>query len=137
MTLCSEKTYSFKHFSQQLDVKLGFGVYSENNSLAVVLMCRAADLYDDLREDDDYYYDDALFDEVYGIITVNLDNSGALPWGAQYIDINNFPQITNWLIENHIAIPTSRTYASGSILYPAYRFLISSDLAKKLEYAKQ
>ena len=60
--------------------------------------------------------------ELYSVITVNLPESAFLPYGTQYVDINNNPQIEKWLIRNNLARPTGMVGHSGFCSYPAYAF---------------
>ena len=120
----SEKTYLFPYFSREIEVRVGYGTYSDNESLAVVLLCREADINDDLLDDEDFVYDESLFDDVLCTITVNLETSVKLPAGEQYIDIKNYPLIARWLIENELAIPSGETTLCGHVFYPVYKFKV-------------
>lgn len=133
MLAYSDKTYMLPYFNRDIEVQLGYGVYSNNNSLAVIMMCRAADLDEDLLEDEDYPYDETLFDEILGTITINLESSSTLPPHEQYIDINNFPQLSLWLMENGLASPTGINAKNGRVLYPAYKFQVPPDYVEGLE----
>ena len=133
MIALSEKTYSLPFFERDIEVRIGYGIYHESNSLAVILFCRAADLNEDLLEDEDYIYDESLFDEVFGAITVNLESSKDLPFGEQFIDINNNPQIAKWLVEQELAFPTKRIELSGRVLYPSYMFQVPPGFQERLE----
>lgn len=106
---CDKKTYSFLLFGRFIDVSLEFRIYSNNHSLAVLLKCG-----DEFEED-------------FGYITVNLDSSGTLHFGEQFLDVNNYPQIGEWLEENQLAQPVGRVVTNGYICYPLYRFRIPPD----------
>jgi hypothetical protein len=133
MIAFSEKTYLLPFFGRYIETRLCYGIYSDSNSLAVLLFCRSADLNEDLLEDEDYVYDESLFDEVFGAITVNLESSKGLPFGEQFIDINNYPQIAKWLVEQELAFPTKRTESSGRVLYPSYQFQVPPILLERFE----
>ena len=65
------------------------------------------------------------FCEPFGIATVNLPESGLLPYNVQFIDENNLPGIGAWLQKNNIASPTG---------YEAYAFnLTSKDLKEVID----
>ena len=68
--------------------------------------------------------------ELYGVATVNLPESAYLPYGMQYVDINNYPHIGHWLQSNHLAEPTGLCAQNGFCRYPLYDFQLP--LAKKL-----
>ncbi len=127
MLVNSKNTYLLPFFNREIEVRVGYGVYTNNSSLAVVLMCREADVDDDLLDDEDYVYDESAFDEIFATITINLESSINLPIGEQYIDVNNYPLIARWLIENNLATPSGGSDTSGRILYPAYKFQIPPD----------
>ena len=133
MLAYSIKTYLFPYFNHEIEVRVGYGLYSDNDSLAVVLMCRDADIDDELPDDERGDYDESDFNEVFGTITVNLKTSISLQTGEQFIDINNYPLIARWLIENDLATPTEKTEMSGHILYPVYKFQVPKNYTKRLE----
>lgn len=77
-----------------------------------------------------FYYDNSL-----AVFTDTYENGYAEPWGnitvclseklepnCAFIDINNCPDIDDWLIENKIAEFTGRTKKSGFVTYPEFRF---------------
>ena len=108
--MCDQETYSFPFGGQNIEVRLEYEIYSNNHSLAVLLKCG-----DELEED-------------FGYITVNLDPSGTPPFGEQFLDVNNYPQIAEWLEENQLAEPVGQVVANGYVHYPLYRFRIPPDL---------
>jgi len=120
--LLSSETYSFPLLHRLIEVKLGFGHYLDNGSIAILLMCREADIDEDLLEDEDYEYDESLFEETLGALTVNLEASRDLCFGEQFVDINMFPHVGRWLEENNLAYPTGRKELSGNVIYPVYKF---------------
>jgi hypothetical protein len=136
MLVYSQNTYLLPIFNREIEVRVGYGVYSDNSSLAVVLMCREADIDEDLLDDEDYVYDESAFDEIIATITVNLESSINLPVGEQYIDVNNYPLIASWLIENNLATPSGGADTGGHILYPAYKFQIPPDYTERLESSR-
>lgn len=120
--LISSETYSFPLYNREIDVKLGFSRYSDNGSLAVLLLCREADIDEELFDDEDYEYDESIFDETLGAITVNLEESKELSSNEQFVDIASFPHAGWWLEEMGLASPTGKTGKNGYTLYPVYRF---------------
>lgn len=107
--MCDKETYSFPLFGQIIDVRLEYEIYSSNHSLAVLLKCG-----DEFEED-------------FGYITVNLEPTGTLPFGEQFLDVNNYPQIAEWLEENQLAQPVGRVVTNGYVCYPLYKFKIPPD----------
>lgn len=136
MLVYSDKSYMLPYFNQDIEVQLVYGVYADNNSLAVLMMCRAADLDEELLEDDDYLYDETAFDEELGTITINLEASGSLSSFEQFIDIKTFPQLAMWLVENDLAYPSAVNERSGHGLYPMYRFNVPTEYARKVKELK-
>ena len=65
---------------------------------------------------------DSVSGDLYGVITVNLPESVFLPYGVQYVDVNNYPDIEKWLRAKGIAEPLGTYACSGFCTYPAYRF---------------
>ena len=109
----SSSTYRLRYLNDIIEVCVGYDTYSNNNSLAVLLLSRLEDK--------------CMYNEVFGVITVNLESSTYLPADEQYVDVNNYPQIENWLIDNNLASPLGRTETSGRVNYPLYRFKIPVD----------
>lgn len=78
------------------------------------------------------------FCEPFGVVTVNLFESGYLPYNVQFVDENNMPGIGAWLRQNSIAQPTGYHAASGYCLYEAYRFNIpEKDLKEVIDRRQQ
>ena len=78
--------------------------YLNNSRLAVMLI--------DIEED-----------IPFGIITKNIQ--WPLSSNNEYlafVDVNNFPNLENWLIQNNIAKPTGYTGFSGFCSYPEFEF---------------
>ncbi len=86
---------------EQISVTVQFESYNVNGTLAV-LLCGGDD-----------------FEEV---ITTNLPESILLPEMVQFVDINNFPKIGEWLKKNGVATPVGIFVQSGFCQYPAYSF---------------
>lgn len=122
----------FPYFNREIEVRLGYGVYSDNNSLAVLLTCREADLDEELLDDEDYDYDESRLDVVLDAITINLESSVKLPTNEQFINIQNYPQLALWLLENDIAYPTGINVKNGRIFYPLYKFKVPPEHAERL-----
>lgn len=57
--------------------------------------------------------------EPYGEVTVNF---GFASERYAYVDVNNMPNITEFLEENGLAKPTGLEYHSGYCVYPMYEF---------------
>lgn len=104
--------YEVKQFGRTVRVRLEYGEYLRNNTLAVSL--RFEPPIDDDCED--------LQQEMLATITVNLPESRSLPSGTQFVDVNNHPWAYDWLIDNSIAEPTGIIAQSGFCFYPAFRF---------------
>ena len=136
MLVYSDKSYMLPYFNREIEVRLVYGVYSDNIALAVLMMCRAADLDEELFEDDDYSYDETAFNEELGTITINLETSRSLSAYEQFVDIHTFPQLAKWLLENNLACPTAVNERSGHILYPAYRFNVPTEYEKMIKKLK-
>lgn len=105
----SKKTWQIEFCGHKSTVTLRYQEYLSNGSLAV-------SLYNTRTKDDE--------DELFGTITVNLPNSALLPFGVQFVDINNFPNIARWLEDNNLAKPLGFSIRSGFVDYPAYEFII-------------
>ena len=133
MLIVSEKTYSFPFFNRKIEVRVGFGVYEDNKSLAVVLLCRTNDLDEDVMEEEENDYEDSSFNEILFVVTVNLESSAGLPFGEQYVDVNDYPQIAMWLIDNQLAFPSGQSAKNGRNIYPTYKFQVPPNYQERLE----
>ena len=98
------QVYRLEEYDEVIDVILVFDAYKNNNSLAVSL----------------YTADDS---ELYDVITVNLPESSTLPEGVQFVNVNNHPGITDWLVRNGLAERYPAMARSGYCEYPAFRFI--------------
>lgn len=106
MIIKSDKVFLLPFNSSVHMVMIGYSIYSYNGALAVLLLSNPPS-----------------FDEVFGVITVNLPSSPSYITYRQYIDVNHFPEIGEWLHKNRIAVPTGKHYTSGWVTYPEYRFI--------------
>ena len=77
------------------------------------------------------------FCEPFGVITVNLFESGILPYNVQFVDENNLPGIGAWLKKNGIAEPTGVHSRSGYCMYEAYRFNVPEKALKEIVDRRQ
>lgn len=125
-----DKVFSIRLFSgvPEQDVMCSVASYSCNGTLAFQLFASPERFSEgsncsDLRR---------LFCEPFGVVTVNLPESGLLPHNVQFIDENNLPGIGAWLQKNNIASPTGYHCPSGYCLYEAYAFNLSSKDLKEV-----
>lgn len=108
-----EKTYTFVSFGRKHEVVLRKTKYRNNGTLAVFMV--------EIMPDG--------FEEEYGVLTVNLEQSDWLcsSGNCQFIDTNNFGRdILDWLEENGIAIRTSTYGRSGFCDYPLVLFTVDA-----------
>ena len=110
------------------DVMCSVASYTNNGTLAIQLfnkpeMPEGFHLPEDPRKQ---------FCEPFGVVTVNLFESGMLPYNLQFVDENNLPGIGAWLRQNNIAQPTGMHAASGYCLYEAYRFNLNEKDLKEV-----
>ena len=118
----SSTTYLLRYLNDIIEVCVGYDTYSNNNSLAVLLLSRGEENCSEQNISNNY--------ELFGVITVNLMSSAGIPADEQYVDVNNYPQIENWLIDNNLASPLGKTETSGRVNYPLYRFIVPGDKPK-------
>ena len=119
-----QKIYRIDTYDREEEVVLRFDTYNINDSLAVSLYCRNSEMDTDV--------DNTPFDDLFGVITVNLRESVTLPFGTQFVDVNNFPGIHKWLIDNNIAEPTPICARSGFCVYPAFKFKLPEEWVAKI-----
>lgn len=110
------------------EVMCSVASYTNNGTLAIQLfnkpeMPEGFHLPEDPRKQ---------FCEPFGVVTVNLFESGMLPYNVQFVDENNLPGIGVWLRQNNIAQPTGMHAASGYCLYEAYRFNLNEKELKEV-----
>jgi hypothetical protein len=127
--------YSIRLFDSMppMEVMCSLASYTNNGTLAMQLFNRPElpegfSLPDDPRKQ---------FCEPFGVVTVNLFESGYLPYNVQFVDENNLPGIGAWLRQNGIAQPTGYHAASGYCLYEAYRFNIPEKDLKEVVDRRQ
>lgn len=104
-----EKVFTFNAFGQDHNIVLRKTTYRNNKTLAVFMV--------EIQDDG--------FEEQYGVLTVNLDESDWLcsSGDCQFIDTNNFGwDILDWLEENGIANRTGTYGHSGFCDYPLVIF---------------
>ena len=131
-----DRHYSIRLFDGMppLEVMCSLASYTNNGTLALQLFNKP-DLPDGYPLPEDPR---KLFCEPFGVVTVNLFESGLLPYNVQFVDENNLPGIGAWLRQNGIAKPTGYLAASGYCLYEAYRFNISEkDLKEVIDRRQQ
>lgn len=102
-------------YGEKVDVTIKVSRYVNNDNLYVGM-----DAFD-TESNEKYPFTD---------ITVNIE---ALPYLHSAIDTNNngMLSITNFLIENDLALPTGEYQQSGFCVYPVYRF--NAELLEKLD----
>ena len=131
-----DKQYSIRLFDSMppLEVMCSVASYTNNGTLAMQLFNRP-ELPDGYPLPKD---PKKQFCEPFGVVTVNLFESGYLPYNVLFIDENNLPGIGVWLRQNGIAQPTGLHAASGYCLYEAYRFnLNEKDLKEVVDRRQQ
>ena len=122
------KKYELMSNGSRLEVYLKYDEYDHFNSLAVSLyfepVIMNVPIYDMTDSLD-------LFSglELFAVITINLPESADLPFGAQFVDVNNYPWIDEWLIDNSIAEPIWKFAKCGFCIYPAFKFI---DVCRKM-----
>ena len=115
------KVYFLNEHGQFFQVVLVYGIYENNGALALSLYCQPHVMYDSEYEPPKQN-ERSAFNELYAVVTVNLPESNSLPFGTQFVDVNNHNKICEWLIENDIAEPLPIYARSGFCIYPAYKF---------------
>ena len=125
-----DKVFSIRLFSgvPEQDVMCSVASYSCNGTLAFQLYA-SPERFTGVSNGSDPR---RQFCEPFGIATVNLPESGLLPYNVQFIDENNLPGIGAWLRQNNIAQPTGMHAASGYCLYEAYRFNLNEKDLKEV-----
>ena len=131
-----DRQYSIRLFDSMppMEVMCSLASYTNNGTLALQLFNKT-DIPEGYLPSGD---PKKLFCEPFGIVTVNLFESGLLPYNVQFVDENNLPGIGAWLRQNGIAQPTGLHAASGYCLYEAYRFNIpEKDLKEVIDRRQQ
>lgn len=128
--LSKENTvYQINEYGIITDVILMYNTYNQNNSLAVSMY------YNDIEEPVNDI-DGRHFGELYDVITINLHESSYLPFGVQFVDVNNHPGIVDWLINNKIAEPVPIYARSGFCVYPAVSFILTEEEKNEIQGLK-
>ena len=100
----------YKSFDTDYKLKLQLLTY-DDGQLALNALC----------------YDEELnFWDVFGTLTINLNytNDDPAPENCGYLDVNNIPDIEDWIKENDLGEPTGKKKQSGFCTYPLYKFNI-------------
>lgn len=98
------KSYKYKNiFDETIELIPVVASYSNNDNLAIQLFCKEEGFF-----------------EPYSTLTVNIHELKDKT--LAYVDVNNNPNILNWITENEIAIPIRETAISGYCEYPLYKF---------------
>lgn len=133
----NKDVFTIEMFGVEKEVKLEYASYNINGSLALQLFCKPDE--DELeyyaRESGGIIQDP--YCSPYGVVTVNLPESGMLDEREQFVDENNLPGIGRWLQSNGIAEPTGLLAPSGYCCYPAYRFNAPREAMERLTYSHQ
>ena len=131
-----DRQYSIRLFDSMppMEVMCSLASYTNNGTLALQLFNKP-DIPEKYLPSGD---PKKLFCEPFGVVTVNLFESGLLPYNVQFVDENNLPGIGAWLRQNGIAQPTGYHAASGYCLYEAYRFNFNEkDLKEVMDRRQQ
>ena len=131
-----DRQYSIRLFDSMppMEVMCSLASYTNNGTLALQLFNKP-DIPERYLPSGD---PKKLFCEPFGVVTVNLFESGLLPYNVQFVDENNLPGIGAWLHQNGIAQPTGYHAASGYCLYEAYRFNFNEkDLKEVMDRRQQ
>ena len=131
-----DRQYSIRLFDSMppMEVMCSLASYTNNGTLALQLFNKP-DIPERYLPSGD---PKKLFCELFGVVTVNLFESGLLPYNVQFVDENNLPGIGAWLRQNGIAQPTGYHAASGYCLYEAYRFNFNEkDLKEVMDRRQQ
>ena len=127
----SKDIFSLEMFGVQNEVKLEYASYGCNGTLALQLFCKP-----DAGEAEFYSQDKEFmknpYQEPYGVVTVNLQESDLLKANVQFVDENNLPGIGAWLEENGIAKPLDIAARSGYCTYQAYEFNVPEEALSRI-----
>ena len=102
------------NFVKTYQVYFSLNTYVNNNTLAVSLLC-----------DDGEYYD-------VPYMTISKNLGIALAPGWIYVDENNNPGITDWLVSNKLGVCSGSFGYSGYCKYPLFKF----DYEELMKYTK-
>ena len=84
------------------EVTIQYSKYCEGDKLAVVLLDK--------------------YEQMYGVLSVNLIDEQLTNKNCAFIDTNNVPQAEEFLKKYNIAKPTGKFGFSGFCTYPEYEF---------------
>lgn len=118
-----ERVYYLEEHGRSFRVILVYDVYLNNGSISLSLYCKPHCFIDD-EVNPPELGTGTTYCMLYDVITVNLPESNSLPFGSQFVDVNNHDRICEWLIENEIAEPLPILAKSGFCIYPAFKFNI-------------
>lgn len=106
--MAKKKTYQYKsEWGETYNLAIEKHTYSNNGSLALELI-------------------DVDGNESFAVITTNLPFSDTLEKNQQFVNINELPDICEWLEKNKIAKKVKGASAtSGFCTYPVYEFDLS------------
>ena len=90
----------------EYDVRVERSKYRNNNSLAIMLICKNEDGYE----------------EPFATLTVNLGYDDIVDDIYQFVDTNNCPWAEEFIKENNLGTPTGVYGRSGYCSYPLYEF---------------
>lgn len=90
------KTYKLDEY----EVNLYRTHYVDNDAFALIAVCTDG--------------------EVYGTLTVNLNNS--MPTGHAFVDTNSCANYEQFIVDNNLGKPTGKIQKSGFCTYPEYIF---------------
>lgn len=127
--------YELIRNGRRLEVYLKYDEYDNYNSLAASLYFEPVIMNEPIYEMTDSL---DLFSslELFAVITINLPESADLPFGTQFIDVNNHPWVDGWLIDNSIAEPIGKFAKCGFCIYPAFKFNLQESGEKNMEYGQ-
>ena len=130
-----DRQYSIRLFDSMppMEVMCSLASYTNNGTLALQLFNKP-DIPERYLPSGD---PKKLFCEPFGVVTVNLFESGLLPYNVQFVDENNLPGIGAWLRSNGIAEPTGLHSRSGYCMYEAYRFNVPEKALKEVIERRQ
>lgn len=121
-------------FGEKHEIKIEYGSYNCNGTLALQMFGKLdpeeMTLYGNAKNMDPYQ-------SPYGIATVNLPESEALPVNVQFVDENNLPGIGKWLQEKGIAEPVGFAAQSGYCTYQAYKFNAPQKELEKIQRLRE
>lgn len=115
------KNYEVIRSGRRVKVYLKYEKYDTFHSLAASLYFKPTIMNEPVYDSPDIEGGNTSL-ELFAVITINLPESADLPFGTQFVDVNNYPWIDKWLIDNSIAEPAGKVAKSGFCIYPAFKF---------------